>query len=142
MHGVSTSEDREAAIIDKLSRAGCSFTYINHLRQVLAGELQEPDSFRRPCVGKKIYDVNFLQSMVAEDRNHILQNTILRCGSSILHRFPFSALIVRRRIMKTRKALKGQVLIQEVSSQICQYGTFAPFLPDIMKVPPTCSEHH
>ena len=86
MQGISASEDREAAIIEKLKQAGCRFTYIKHLRQILAGELQEPNTFHL-YVDKNIHDVDFLHSIVAEDRNHILQTTILRYASSALNRF-------------------------------------------------------
>jgi cullin 1 len=72
---------------------------------------------------------------VDEDRKYVIQATIVRyvtfsfypsfgCGldSSFYH----------FRIMKARKTMKNQALIQEVISQISQ--RFAPNIPDIKKV--------
>lgn len=68
---------------------------------------------------------------VDEDRKYVIQATIVRYGrvfswlSVLAHRLSLS-------IMKARKTMKNQPLIQEVISQISQ--RFAPKIPDIKKV--------
>jgi cullin 1 len=68
---------------------------------------------------------------VDEDRKYVIQATIVRyaIASPLLtvHSWDF-------RIMKARKTMKNQPLIQEVISQISQ--RFAPKIPDIKKVCP------
>ena len=67
---------------------------------------------------------------VDEDRKYVIQATIVRCvyaASNAVH----SADQFYRSIMKARKTLKNQALIQEVISQISQ--RFAPKIPDIKK---------
>ena len=70
---------------------------------------------------------------VDEDRKYVIQATIVRyVGISCLFSFLGLALYALCRIMKARKTMKNQALIQEVISQISQ--RFAPKIPDIKKV--------
>ncbi|KAG5650078.1 hypothetical protein H0H81_000849 [Sphagnurus paluster] len=68
---------------------------------------------------------------VDEDRKYVIQATIVRY---VGQHAPSSDLLTEpsRRIMKARKTMKNQGLIQEVISQISQ--RFAPKIPDIKKV--------
>jgi cullin 1 len=69
---------------------------------------------------------------VDEDRKYVIQATIVRYvvhfALSVLRTWALSCF----RIMKARKTMKNQALIQEVISQISQ--RFAPKIPDIKKV--------
>jgi cullin 1 len=75
---------------------------------------------------------------VDEDRKYVIQATIVRYVI-----FSFLSLVPQAdwpvcRIMKARKTLKNQALIQEVISQISQ--RFAPKIPDIKKAIDTLLE--
>jgi len=71
---------------------------------------------------------------VDEDRKYVIQATIVRYAPwRMLHsRCPFLTTHHWNSIMKARKTMKNQALIQEVISQISQ--RFAPKIPDIKKV--------
>lgn len=68
---------------------------------------------------------------VDEDRKYVIQATIVRCVFSRSDRC-VPRLIIVFSIMKARKTMKNQQLIQEVISQISQ--RFTPKIPDIKKV--------
>lgn len=70
---------------------------------------------------------------VDEDRKYVIQATIVRyvCFGFTWY-LPSNSTPGVRRIMKARKTMKNQPLIQEVISQISQ--RFAPKIPDIKKV--------
>lgn len=68
---------------------------------------------------------------VDEDRKYVIQATIVRYDC-LLYLFRTKYLLLDFRIMKARKTMKNQPLIQEVISQISQ--RFAPKIPDIKKV--------
>ena len=71
---------------------------------------------------------------VDEDRKYVIQATIVRYALCKMLRIRPSFLTAyhRNSIMKARKTMKNQALIQEVISQISQ--RFAPKIPDIKKV--------
>lgn len=69
---------------------------------------------------------------VGEDRKYVIQATIVRYGAQITV-YPYLQMShIFSRIMKARKTMKNQALIQEVISQISQ--RFTPKIPDIKKV--------
>jgi hypothetical protein len=76
---------------------------------------------------------------VDEDRKYVIQATIVRCALSSLLRGARVLSKSSHSIMKARKTMKNQPLIQEVISQISQ--RFAPKIPDIKKVRFTCCSH-
>lgn len=77
---------------------------------------------------------------VDEDRKYVIQATIVRyvCFPCVRGGSPPTQHLTLCRIMKARKTMKNQPLIQEVISQISQ--RFAPKIPDIKKV--TTFERH
>lgn len=83
---------------------------------------------------------------VDEDRKYVIQATIVRYVVIYITCLRKHVLNCSRSIMKARKTMKNQPLIQEVISQISQ--RFAPKIPDIKKVGfvsptvPTCLERH
>ena len=74
---------------------------------------------------------------VDEDRKFVIQATIVRYAVFLFFTFHASS-NTRRSIMKARKTMKNQPLIQEVISQISQ--RFAPKIPDIKKAIDTLLE--
>lgn len=69
---------------------------------------------------------------VDEDRKYVIQATIVRYVAPLLSLRYVILNAVSNRIMKARKTMKNQQLIQEVISQISQ--RFSPKIPDIKKV--------
>ena len=76
---------------------------------------------------------------VDEDRKFAIQATIVRLVFSFLFmRFVLMTFAHLRRIMKARKTMKNQALIQEVISHIS--ARFTPKIPDIKKAIDTLLE--
>ena len=69
---------------------------------------------------------------VDEDRKYVIQATIVRYVIPSIPSSAFIVFIMFCSIMKARKTMKNQALIQEVISQISQ--RFTPKIPDIKKV--------
>lgn len=77
---------------------------------------------------------------VDEDRKYVIQATIVRyIHPAHILSLALSSCFARSSIMKARKTMKNQPLIQEVIAQISQ--RFAPKIPDIKKVKSTACTH-
>ncbi|KAF8827739.1 hypothetical protein HHX47_DHR4000303 [Lentinula edodes] len=147
IHGVSASDESEASMISKLKEA-CGFEYTNKLQRMftdmsLSKDLT--DSFKErmqqnhddmdmtfSVMSKKIR-VNLNQPIKAEVKTETAD--VLKAVDED-RKFVIQATIVR--IMKARKTMKNQSLVQEVISQISQ--RFAPKIPDIKKAIDTLLE--
>ena len=75
---------------------------------------------------------------VDEDRKYVIQATIVRYATLNSYECDLFSNLKHGSIMKARKTMKNQPLIQEVISQISQ--RFTPKIPDIKKVRPDPSD--
>ncbi|EPS94100.1 hypothetical protein FOMPIDRAFT_1020253 [Fomitopsis schrenkii] len=154
IHGVAASDEAEASMISKLKEA-CGFEYTNKLQCMFTGSHRERVqqnhddmdlNFSIMVLGTNFWPLNPTNS------EFIIPTDILptyeRCAPAVQqpghnkaesskvqkivdedHKYVIQVTIVR--IMKARKQMKNQALVQEVISQISQ--CFTPKLPDINK---------